>query len=63
MARRACAILSLGFILYLYDGATHKPVNHSPFYSFDTSEACEADRQVWTQIAPEWLGACREARK
>ena len=55
-------IIALGFVLYLYDGETHKPVNHAPFYVFQTSEECNRDLETWKRMAPEWLGACREAQ-
>lgn len=49
-----------GFVLYLYDGVTHLPVNKAPFHVFDNIETCEADKRTWLMMAPEWLGACRE---
>jgi hypothetical protein len=53
-------LLVLGFVLYLYDGVTHKPINHEPLHVFDTSEQCSTDLEAWKRLAPEWLGACRE---
>ncbi len=58
--KHALTILSLGFILYLYDGTTHKPVNFAPYHVFGTGEECRVDLDTWKRIAPEWLGACRE---
>lgn len=31
-------LLAIGFVLYLYDGTTHKAINHEPFHVFDTVE-------------------------
>lgn len=55
-------IIALGFILYLYDGQTHKSINRDPFYIFPTSEECKRDLDTWKRIAPEWIGDCREAQ-
>ena len=52
-------LIALGFVLYLYDGVTHKPVNHAPFHVFDTADECAADVEIWKLLAPEWLGVCR----
>lgn len=53
-------LIMFGFVLYLYDGVTHLPVNKAPFHVFDNIETCEADKRTWLMMAPEWLGACRE---
>ncbi len=55
-------LILAGFILYLYDGATHAPVNHAPFYVFPSKETCEDDVKTWARMAPEWLAVCKEAK-
>lgn len=59
MRKAVVTFAALGFVLYLYDGQTRKPVNHRPFHVFETAETCAADLDTWKRIAPEWLGACR----
>lgn len=53
-------LFTIGFILYFYDGTTHKPINHAPFHIFESSELCNNDLEIWKILAPEWLGICKE---
>lgn len=57
------SLISIGFILYLYDTTTHIPINHAPFYEYFSEKECKEDQEMWVKLSPEWTGVCREVNE